>query len=212
VKNYKIPFNTDNDQIANPWLGEDGVCDEIWTYGWRNPWRWSFDRDTGDMFVGDVGQGTVEEVSWQSAGHAGGDNYGWNCKEGSSNYPDTCSPQASMHDPILEYLQSDTGGCAVTGGYVYRGASTDMQGDYVYSDYCNGKIWFAHETGGNWNETLWLDTSFHPSSFGEDQAGELYLVHIGNLQKGRPVANTGAIYRFVSPSAGKVFRDSFEDP
>ena len=212
VQNYKIPFTTDNGQHANPWLGDDGVCDEIWTYGWRNPWRWSFDRSTGDMFVGDVGQRTMEEISWQSADHAGGDNYGWNCKEGSGNYPDSCEPQPSMVDPILEYTHVSTGGRAVTGGYVYRGNIATMQGDYIYSDYCNGYIWFAGETDGSWSESLWLDTGYHPSSFGEDEAGELYLVHIGTLDRGTPVPDTGAIYRFVSPSEGEIFVDGFETP
>jgi glucose/arabinose dehydrogenase len=211
VQNYKIPFTTDNGQIANPWLGNDGICDEIWTYGWRNPWRFSFDRNSGDMFIGDVGQGSVEEISWQSALHGGGDNYGWNCKEGSSIFRDTCDSQVPMIDPILEYTQSSTGGCAVTGGYVYRGHISDMQGDYIYSDYCNGHIWFAGETAGNWTEVLWLDTNYHPSAFGEDEAGELYLLHIGTLQNGRPVAGTGVVYRFVDPSAvGRIFDDGFE--
>lgn len=210
VQNYKIPFATDNGQVANPWLGDDGVCDEIWTYGWRNPWRFSFDRSSGDMFVGDVGQGSVEEISWQSVQHDGGDNYGWNCKEGSSVYRGNCDFQQPMTDPILEYPQSSTGGCAVTGGYVYRGQIPDMQGDYIYSDYCNGYIWFASEDGGDWSEALWLNTNYHPSAFGEDEAGELYLVHIGTLQSGRPVADTGVVYRFVDPTLGGIFDDGFE--
>lgn len=99
----------------------------------------------------------------------------------------------------------------MTGGYVYRGAIPDMQGDYIYSDYCNGYIWFAAGTDGDWNDTLWQDTSFHPSAFGEDEAGELYLVHIGTFENGPPEANTGAIYRFVDPSLGEIFKDGFED-
>ena len=115
-----------------------------------------------------------------------------------------------MTDPILEYLQSSTGGCAVTGGYVYRGLISDMQGDYIYSDYCNGYIWFASEAGGVWSEVLWLDTNYRPSAFGEDEAGELYLVHIGTIQGGI-LPDTGAIYRFVDPSLGDIFGDGFED-
>ena len=209
VQNYKIPFQTDNGQIANPWLGDDGVCDEIWTYGWRNPWRWSFDRSTGDMFIGDVGQSAVEEISWQSADHVGGDNYGWNCKEGSSIFLNTCEAQVPLIDPILEYLQATAGGCSVTGGYVYRGAINAMQGDYIYSDFCNGHIWFADENEGAWSEALWLNTDYHPSAFGEDEAGELYLVHIGTLSNGRPVANTGVVYRFKLDEES-VFADGFE--
>jgi glucose/arabinose dehydrogenase len=204
VQNYKIPFQTDNGQIANPWLGDDDVCDEIWTYGWRNPWRWSFDRSTGDMFVGDVGQGSVEEISWQSASHDGGDNYGWNCKEGSSDFLETCAAEVPLIDPILEYQHSSANGCSVTGGYVYRGAISAMQGDYIYSDYCNGHIWFADENGGDWSETLWLDTDYRPSAFGEDEAGELYLVHHGTA------ANTGAVYRFKLDVEESLFADGFE--
>jgi glucose/arabinose dehydrogenase len=210
VQNYKIPFQTDNGQLANPWLGDDGVCDEIWTYGWRNPWRWSFDRSTGDMFVGDVGQGSVEEISWQSANHDGRNNYGWNCKEGSSLYLDTCDAEVPLIDPILEYLQATANGCAVTGGYVYRGAINAMQGDYIYSDYCNGYIWFADENEGAWSEVLWLDTDYHPSAFGEDEAGELYLVHIGTLVNFSPVANTGVVYRFKLDVEESLFADGFE--
>ena len=205
VQNYKIPFQTDNDQLANPWLGDDGVCDEIWTYGWRNPWRWSFDRSTGDMFIGDVGQNAVEEISWQSVSHDGGDNYGWNCKEGSSDFLDSCETQVPLIDPILEYLQATAGGCSVTGGYVYRGAISAMQGDYIYSDYCNGHIWFADENEGVWSETLWLDTNYRPVAFGEDEAGELYLVHHGTS------ANTGVIYRFKLNVEERLFADGFEE-
>lgn len=209
VQNYTIPHATDNGQIANPWLGDDDVCDEIWTYGWRNPWRWSFDSQTGDMFVGDVGQAEVEEVSWQSATDSGGGNYGWNCKEGSSPYLSPCAFQGTLIAPILEYQQADANGCAVTGGYVYRGSISEMRGDYIYSDYCNGHIWFARKSGNNWSETLWQDTSYHPSAFGEDEAGELYLVHVGTLSGGIQ-ANTGVIYRFVDNNPDDVYEDGFE--
>ncbi len=210
VQNYKIPFQTDNGQLPNPWLGADGVCDEIWTYGWRNPWRWSFDRATGDMFVGDVGQGSVEEISWQSANHEGGDNYGWNCKEGTSIYRESCDAQVPLIDPILEYLHATAAGCSVTGGYVYRGSISTMKGNYIYSDYCNGLIWFADENEGVWSEALWLDTDYHPSAFGEDEAGELYLVHIGTLSGGSPLANTGVVYLFKRDGEGSIFADGFE--
>lgn len=209
VQNYKIPLSTDGGQIANPWLGDDGVCDEIWTYGWRNPWRFSFDRVTGDIFVGDVGQNAVEEISWQSSDDTGGGNYGWNCFEGSEVYRDSCENTETMIDPILEYSRSLPGSCAVTGGYVYRGAIAAMQGDYVYGEYCGGHIWFAEEDTGSWSETLWMDTDQHPSAFGEDEAGELLLVHLGSFVSRRPVPGTGAVYRL---SIGGIFADSFEDP
>lgn len=209
VQNYTIPHSTDNGQVANPWLGADNVCDEIWTYGWRNPWRWSFDSSTGDMFIGDVGQGDVEEVSFQAANHAGGGNYGWNCKEGSSQYLPTCAFQGALIDPILEYQQVDTGGCAVTGGYVYRGGISEMWGDYIYADYCSGLIWFASQSEGSWTESLWQDTNRRPSAFGEDQSGELYLVHVGNSSGGIE-ANTGVVYRFVDNNPDDVFDDGFE--
>lgn len=212
VQNYSIPHVTDNGQVANPWLGDDEVCDEIWSYGWRNPWRWSFDQQSGEIFVGDVGQGDVEEVSWQSAGDPGGGNYGWNCKEGSEEYLSECDFQGVLIDPILEYPQTNSGGeCAVTGGYVYRGDITQMQGDYIYADYCNGRIWFASQSNGNWSESLWLDTNHHPSAFGEDENGELYLVHVGSFAGNQPASNTGALYRFVDPMPNLVFEDGFEE-
>jgi len=119
--------------------------------------------------------GVEEVVSWQAASDLGGGNYGWNCKEGSSDNLLDCAFQGTLIDPILEYQQSDASGCAVTGGYVYRGSISEMRGDYIYSDYCNGRIWFASKSGSSWSETLWQDTSLNPSAFGEDEAGELYL-------------------------------------
>jgi hypothetical protein len=157
-----------------------------------------------------VGQGDVEEVSWQQSGNGGG-NYGWNCKEGSSDYLEQCAFQGTLIDPILEYQQSAANGCAVTGGYVYRGAISEMQGDYIYSDYCNGRIWVAAKSGGNWTENLWVDTVYHPSAFGEDEAGELYLVHVGTLSGNNILPNTGAIYRFVDPDPNLVYEDGFEE-
>jgi len=210
VQNYTIPHATDNGQIANPWLGADNVCDEIWTYGWRNPWRWSFDSLTGDMFIGDVGQGAMEEVSFQAAGDSGGGNYGWNCKEGSMDYWTGCGVEGVLIDPILEYPQAGSNACAVTGGYVYRGAISEMRGDYVYADYCDGRIWFASQSSGNWVGAVWQDTVHHPSSFGEDEAGELYLVHVGNFSGGGIAANTGVIYRFEGDNPDDVFEDGFE--
>lgn len=173
---YAIPI--DNPYLEDP--DDPDTLGEIWLYGFRNPWRYSFDRLTGDLFIGDVGQEVYEEVDYFAAGSPGGENYGWRCYEGFSPYNTAgCGPAQDYVDPILVYPH-DTPPCsAVTGGYVYRGNSVkSMIGQYVYGDYCSGKIWVAEDTGGgNWVSQLILDTDYVITSFGEDEAGELYMVH-----------------------------------
>ena len=129
---YDIPAD-------NPFLAPgDGILDEIYAIGLRNPWRWSFDRSTGDMWIADVGQGAWEEVNWLAAGSTSGVNYGWRCYEANHVYGSGCSPAVTdTIAPIFEYSHNNaTGGYSITGGYVYRGASyPELQGYYITADY-----------------------------------------------------------------------------
>ena len=133
---YSIPAD-------NPFVGVTGD-DEIWAYGMRNPWRFSFDRDTGDLYIGDVGQNAWEEIDIQPAGAAGGENYGWRCYEGDHAYNTSGCPSAStMVFPVYEYAQGGSPyRCSITGGNVYRGNGIpDLQGTYFFGDYCSNQIW-----------------------------------------------------------------------
>jgi glucose/arabinose dehydrogenase len=157
----------------NPFVGDAGVRDEIWALGLRNPWRFSFDRVTGDMYVADVGQGAWEEIDFQPAGAEGGENYGWDCFEGSNDAncstPWTC-PGATP--PVHEYFH-DGDRCSITGGFVYRGTDfPGMDGLYVYGDYCTGDLWTLEP--GAWNATLQGTFGFGLTTFGESAEGELY--------------------------------------
>lgn len=167
-----------------------GVCAETWTYGLRNPYRFSFDRDTGDLFIADVGQNRWEEINFEPAAARGGFNYGWNICEASFFTGTTTPCDLPGHSfPILEYPIQGEDECAVTGGYRYRGPVQSLQGIYVYADYCSGKIWFATETSpGQWDSDLFheLGTFAGVVGFGEDQDGQLYLLR-----------SNGAILRFA---------------
>lgn len=184
-RNYGIPS-------GNPFVGQAGA-DEIWSYGVRNPFRASFDRATGDFYIGDVGEDTREEVNFQSASNQGGDNYGWDLREGSvatpdSNFCDSGAPPPPGHvEPIYDY-EHGTGtneGNSVTGGYVYRGPETEIQGKYFFGDFENERIWSVDAvTGANFTDRT---SSFVPDvgsinqivSFGEDSFGNLYIVDLG---------------------------------
>ncbi len=181
----------------NPFLAESGARPEIWAYGLRNPWRFSFDRETGDLFVADVGQRTVEEVNRQLARSRGGENYGWRRMEGSRCFqPPTGCNTSRLELPILEY--SHALGCSVTGGFRHRGTrSTDLNGLYIYGDFCAGTIWGAEPgANGRWVSRVLLQTSLSISSFGEDADGEVYVVDL-----------SGAVYRIVG---NQIFADGFE--
>jgi glucose/arabinose dehydrogenase len=162
---------------TNPFVGVAGARGEIWAYGLRNPWRFSFDRLTGDLFIGDVGQDTLEEIDFQPAASPGGENYGWRLMEGTLcfNPPTDCN-DGTLTLPILEYDQS-AGDCAVMGGFRYRGSRfPQLQGVYLYADYCTGHIWGAvPDDAGHWSSTLLFDGGFRISAFGEDDEGEIYL-------------------------------------
>jgi glucose/arabinose dehydrogenase len=175
---YAIPSD-------NPYVGGDGA-DEIWAIGLRNPWRFSFDRETNDLYIGDVGQNLWEEISYQAAGTPGGLNFGWRCREGSHTYnsnPPCDDPAylATLTDPIAEYSHSE--GRSVTGGFVYRGILYPaLVGRYFFADYVEGKIWSLYKTTSDpdaWSTPeLELDTGLSISGFGEDETGELYVIGV----------------------------------
>ncbi len=165
---YAIPAD-------NPFVTRGEVRPEIWAYGLRNPWRFSFDRASGDLYIADVGQNAYEEVNFQPAGSAGGENYGWRYFEGTHTFRDAASAPPDVVPPIAEYGRDD--GCSVTGGYVYRGAALpELAGVYLFGDYCSGLIWSLQRLGGAWQRATFGDTDFNISSFGEDAVGELYVL------------------------------------
>ena len=170
----------------NPFVDEAGAAPEIWSYGLRNPWRFSFDRETGDLFIGDVGQGEIEEADLQPAGE-GGLNFGWNLKEGTACYASEPCDEPELVDPFFEYDHAE-GGCSITGGYVYRGEAVPaLAGVYLTGDYCSGQLWgVGKDADGAWRASEPIDTGYQISSFAEDAAGEVYLLD-----------HSGAIYRIV---------------
>jgi glucose/arabinose dehydrogenase len=180
---YSIPAD-------NPFMGHPAASKEIWALGLRNPWRFSFDRLTGDLFIADVGQQDIEEVNYQPADSEGGENYGWRLMEGSQCYEPSVNCYNDMLElPILEYDHSI--GCSITGGYRYRGdENPGLWGTYFYGDFCSGRIWGAVENrNGEWTTTELLDTELRIASFGEDENGELYLAHFSS--------SNGIIYRIL---------------
>ena len=190
----------------NPFVQDPTTADEIWALGLRNPWRFSFDRLTGDMWIGDVGQNSWEEIDFQPASSPGGENYGWRCYEGLSSYnTNGCSPASQYRMPIHVYANTSSVGCSVTGGFVYRGAAyAALYGKYIYADYCSGRFWSLEPNGpGNWTNTELINsTNSEFVSFGEDQDGELYVAGI----------NSGNIYRVTVNCAAQPLPDiSAED-
>jgi glucose/arabinose dehydrogenase len=180
---------------TNPFLNDPNWLDEIWSFGWRNPWRFSFDRMNGDMYVGDVGQGAREEISFQAGNSTGGGNYGWKIMEGTACYstascPATVPPcnDPRLILPIHEYTHS-SGNCSVTGGFVYRGcAIPDLRGTYFFADYCTARIWSLRYANGRVTDLTDRTTELAPggglainsiTSFGEDWRGEVYIVDGG---------------------------------
>ncbi len=157
---------------------------EVWALGLRNPWRFSFDRDTGDLWLADVGQETWEEINFLPAGTPGGTNFGWNVTEGNDCYGNQTCDASDFHLPIMTYSHDD--GCSVTGGYRYRGWQyPDAIGAYVFGDFCSGNLWMAREADGRWQSGTPLDTGRNISAFGEDANGELYVADL----------NLGTVYR-----------------
>jgi glucose/arabinose dehydrogenase len=164
----------------NPFAGISGTRGEIWSYGLRNPWRFSFDRLTGDLLMGDVGHDSWEEIDILSIPEARGANFGWPRLEGQHCFPpgSTCNV-TGLTLPQLEYPREL--GCSVTGGYRYRGTRWPaLYGTYLYGDYCSGRIWAATQVDGQWSSRVVADTDLLIVSFGEDDEGELYVVdHAG---------------------------------
>jgi glucose/arabinose dehydrogenase len=179
----------------NPFVGVPGARPEIWAYGLRNPWRFSFDRETGNFFIADVGSEGSEEVDVQPAESAGGENYGWNVFEGAQCH----RPNASEHcdstgmvEPIWGYEHPEVkDGCAIVGGHVYRGvAFPELVGAYLAADFCTGRVWALRQHEGRWTATVLFQLDTFISSFAEDSGGELYLIGLaGNVY--RLVRGTG---------------------
>jgi glucose/arabinose dehydrogenase len=154
---------------------------EVWAYGLRNPWRISFDKLTGDLWIGDVGQNQWEEVDYLPANWGAGANFGWSVMEGNHAYDS--EPQSGMLLPAAEYSHAE-GGCSVTGGYVYRGSMPEWNGIYLYGDYCSGKIWGLILVDGLWQPQLLFETGTTITTFGQDELGEIYFA-----------SDNGTIYR-----------------
>lgn len=192
---YAIPAG--NPFAASPQLCNNDVgaftasCPEIYAWGLRNPWRWSFDPGSGELWLGDVGQGAWEEINRVTAGG----NYGWRCREGAHGYNAACGPNAgSSIDPVAEYGRSE--GFSVTGGHVYRGSAIPaLVGRYVFGDFGSGRIWhIARDTPPTLVVTTGFDTGLSISSFAQDAAGEIYVVHFGGtLHRLRAGAGTGRV-------------------
>lgn len=179
---------------TNPFIGPGPPLNEIWALGLRNPWRFSFDRQTGDLYIADVGQDSWEEVDVQPARSRGGENYGWNIMEGESCFsPQEGCRRAGLTLPVATYRTGKN--CAITGGYVYRGTQLPaLIGTYIFGDYCSGKIWGLRKSDrGEWTYRELLDTDLDITSFGEDEAGELYVVdHGGTIHRLKGAAGAGS--------------------
>lgn len=175
---------------SNPFVGVAGARGELWDWGLRNPWRFSFDRSTGDLYIGDVGQGAREEINVATAASGGGKglNYGWSIMEGTQCFEASSCDMTGLTLPVLDYTHSD--GCSVTGGFVYRGSAIpDLAGTYFYSDYCDGWVRsFRHAGGEATDAGSWaaLEPGSGIPSFGEDGNGELYVL-----------TSDGGLYRIV---------------
>ena len=192
---YAIPAD-------NPFIDEPGARPEVWVYGLRNPWRFAFDRLTGDVYIAEPGQFGYEWVHFQAAGPngvpPGGVNYGWPIYEGihcfdieseTASDPGNCQPPPDYQPPILEYPRGQNGGCVIIGGSLYRGpAIPELQGAYLHSDFCSSIVSAAwRDESGAWQTATLTDLSGLVSSFGEDEAGEIYVLDIAQ----------GLVYKMV---------------
>lgn len=166
---------------SNPYVGATDTLHAIWAFGLRNPWRWSFDRSTGDMWIADVGQDAWEEINFRAAGATGGINYGWRCHEGNNTFNTTgCLAAPSYIMPIFAYPHDNsTGGFAVTGGYVYRGTQfPTLAGYYICADYISDNVWLIRPNGPAWEITQQSGLPGAIASFGEAENGELYALSL----------------------------------
>jgi glucose/arabinose dehydrogenase len=174
---------------TNPFVSDPNTADEIWAVGLRNPWRFSFDRQTGDLWMGDVGQNQWEEIDLQPAASTGGENYGWRCYEGNVAYNNNgCGPVGNYVAPVYVYAHINSN-CSVTGGFVYRGSQeANLSGMYIYCDYCTGIFWGLKpgDAPNTWaNVQLGNFANYNFAAYGEDAAGELYAAGLSD----------GVIYR-----------------
>jgi len=179
-----LPYAIPND---NPFAdGADGAP-EVWAWGLRNPWRFSFDRATGDLYIGDVGQGAIEEINWLPAETLGGTNFGWNIKEGTRCLDLAACEVPGLTEPATEYPHDF--GCSVVGGYVYRGVlEPELRGIYLFGDFCTGLVWgMTRNEAGEWIRSDPIETGLQISSFGEDANGEVYIIDLA-----------GDLYRVIS--------------
>lgn len=166
--------------------------DEIWAYGLRNPWRFSFDRDDGGLYIADAGEQMREEVNFQPASGDGGENYGWNIMEGSQCFSSASCDETGLTLPVAEY---DTGedGCSIIGGHVYRAEEfSDLQGIYFYGDYCSGTLWGLRQVDGDWEDEILLETPYRISTFGENEDGDIFVADYSG----------GAIYKIEQTGDG----------
>ncbi|MGZ8432516.1 MAG: PQQ-dependent sugar dehydrogenase [Candidatus Deferrimicrobiaceae bacterium] len=174
VQPYKVPPD-------NPFLLSAGFLPEIWSLGLRNPWRFSFDRLTGDLYIADVGQGAFEEIDVQPAGSTGGQNYGWNIMEGDSCFPPGTVGCGSTGLALPAFVYDHSLGCSVTGGHVYRGSALpSLQGVYLFGDFCSGRIWGIRKNGAAWDNALLADTELTITTFGDDEAGNVYVANFAS--------------------------------
>jgi len=182
-KAYTIPAD-------NPFIDDPDFRPEIWAFGLRNPWRFSFDRQTGDVYIADVGQNRWEEINFQPANSPGGENYGWNIMEGEECYAaDSCDTEG-LTMPVHVYPIFSSSDCSITGGFVYRGEQyPELDGLYIYGDFCSGRIWGMRQDDGEWQTGLLTNTDFRISSFGEDELGEVYVADMTG----------GSVYRIDQP-------------
>ncbi len=206
---------SDSIPSSNPYFGNPNVKNEIWAKGVRNPWRYSFDRATGDLYIGDVGQSVNEEIDFQPFDDPGGENYGWRCYEGDDPYNlSGCGAASEYTFPIYQYGHT-SGRCAITGGYVYRGCAVpDLQGTYFFGEYCTGEIWSLNYDGSTVSNFQDRTSELAPSgatidrisSFGEDAYGEIYIVDYSDGQIFKIVPD--GVPSACSPLCGDVNADS----
>jgi glucose/arabinose dehydrogenase len=193
VSDYGIP-------TGNAFPEANDGCDEILHYGLRNPWRFSFDAKTGDLWIADVGQNLMEEVNYLPADTAG-QNFGWPCREGTTVFNQNAECPPPLTDPVFEYSHNDGDECSVTGGYVYRGSTLPITGSYVYGDWCTHRIWIATLSQTGWSSVEWeaAASSLNSlSSFGQDEQCELYVAD----------RNAGAVFRI--DESERLFSDGYE--
>ena len=196
---------------SNPFRGPGDPPDEVWASGFRNPWRFSFDRATGDLWIGDVGQNHREEIDFQPATSHGGENYGWKIMEGTlCSTSDACPAStpscnsAAFTPPVLEYDHDPH--CSVNGGYVYRGQLAQLRGSYVFGDFCSGVVWAAFRQGAGFTVRTISGQASQLTAFGEDAAGELYAVTLdGKLLRfaGQSTGNRAETVGLFDPQASK---------